>query len=372
MTSNKKNVFLGLTLALFSTSVFADITMQTNYNHTGVHIAPLFLQPSSNNLKYAVFVSGHQPTHQSWHNQEINTHYTPAFELGINYAIPQSTYQASIDWLYFNSNNSDSKQASQNTDIATVEFVAPPYDVGPAVFGIKRGQGQANFNFNNIRFNIGKFIETNSNLQVRVFGGIDILRINQAVTALFNDYAGSPLVPGQSYPKPADPYFYFQTKNTSDYLGAGPDLGVDIQYTTNSGLGISGQFLGTLTAGSISANDQFKSASARLLLLGITTSYQAITAPNSTIVVPGFDSRLGLTYDHTWWNKVGVKVEAGYLFAYYNNAISQISPDTLVQAGIDSTIPEFATGTMAINSTTVSSSPFSLQGPYLNVTINLV
>jgi hypothetical protein len=50
-------------------------------------------------------------------------------------------------------------------------------------------------------------------------------------------------------------------------------------------------------------------------------------------------------------------IEAGYRFAYYMNAISEISPETLVQAGDNPGIPEFSTGTMAINSTTSTSSP---------------
>jgi hypothetical protein len=54
------------------------------------------------------------------------------------------------------------------------------------------------------------------------------------------------------------------------------------------------------------------------------------------------------------------------------DAISAISPDTLVQAGDDPAIPEFATGTMAINSTTSTNSPFSLNGPYLSLTIILI
>src|SRR5437764_2728910 len=64
----------------------------------------LYLKPYSDNLKYATFVSGTQPFFQSWHYQEIKPDYHPAFELGLNYAIPCTPYSAAIHWTHLNSN----------------------------------------------------------------------------------------------------------------------------------------------------------------------------------------------------------------------------------------------------------------------------
>lgn len=366
------NFLCGITLSILSTSTLADIAPAPADNNSNFHFSALFLQPGSNNLKYAVFVAGNQPYSQSWHNQIIDPGYSPAFEIGFNYGIPQSLYNASIDWLYLNTNDSSSKQASQSTDISTVQFVAPPYDVGPAVFAIKRANSTVNYNFNSVLLNVGKIYDYNSNLQMRLFGGLNLLRLTQTIKTVFSDLAGSPPVATQAYALPADPAFYFQTKNTSQYLGAGPDLGVNIQYKANNGLGVIGQFMGVLTAGSMNAKDNFTSASARLMALGNTTSRQEISVPSSTEVVPGFNSKLGLFFDHSWRNSLNLSIEAGYRFAYYANAISGVSPATLVQPGVNVTIPEFATGTMAINSTATTNSPFNFKGPYINFTVDLI
>jgi hypothetical protein len=43
-----------------------------------------------------------------------------------------------------------------------------------------------------------------------------------------------------------------------------------------------------------------------------------------------------------------------------------------IEAGDNIAIPEFATGTMAIQSTDYKNSPFSLQGPYLELTVDIM
>jgi hypothetical protein len=340
-----------------------------NNNKSSFYISLLYLQPYSNDLKYATFVSGTQPYYQSWHYQEIVPSYHPAFELGFNYIIPHSIYSAGLSWMHLNSNDTSSKQASTNTDIATVEFVGPPYEMSPPVFGIKRVDSKVNFNFDTILVNGSKLVEWDySHLQAKFFGGVDILKVNQTITTTFSDYAGAPATP-YSYPLPPDPSFSFQTQNVSKYLGAGPDLGMNIRYKTNSGFGLMGEFLGLITAGTIQAQDNFTSTSARLTTLGIGTSQQQITSPNTTQVVLGADGKLGVFYNYRGTKIPEITIEAGYRLAAYLDAISTINPSTLVQPGTVVTTPEFATGTMAIVSTDARSRPFSFNGPFINFKI---
>lgn len=362
-------VICAITFTLLATTVLANQPDTLTNNKSTAHLTLLSLQPGNNNVKYAVFVSGNQPLSQSWHNQVVNAKYAPAFELGFNYGFDPSFYNMSIDWLHFNSSDSRTKQASENTDPTTVEFVAPSYDVGPAVFGIKRAKGTVDYDLNSIFLNIGKNYDYNANLHIRVFGGLNLLRIRQTLRTVFSDYAGSPPIFTQAYGLPADPDFYFQTKNSSQYQGIGPDLGVNIRLE-NNGVGLITQFSGALTAGSIHAVDHFRSASRRLMDNGIATSSQEITTPSSKEVVPALDSKLGLFYEHTWKNACDLTIEAGYRLAYYINAIAKINPDTLVQAGANIAIPEFATGTMAINSTTDSTTSFNVKGPYISIVMN--
>ena len=130
-----------------------------------------------------------------------------------------------------------------------------------------------------------------------------------------------------------------------------------------------GEFIGMLTAGTIKAEDDFTSTSARLTTLGIGTSHQQITSPDTTQVVMGADGKLGVFYTYQGKNIPEVTIEAGYRMATFVNAISTVTPNTLVQPGTVLTTPEFATGTMAIVSTSATTHPFNFNGPFLNIKI---
>lgn len=337
-------------------------------NKTFFYLSGLYVKPSSDNLKYATFVSGTQPYYQSWHYQAIDPNSHPAFELGINYALPATPYSAAIYWTHINTNDSSYKQASTNTDLSTVEFVGPPFEMSPPVFGIKRVDSRNNFDFNNVLLNVSSLVEYSPHLQARFFGGIAILNLNQTLTTTFSDYAGSPAT-AYSYALPPDPLFSFQLQNVSKYLGAGPDVGLSIRYEMASHFGFLGQFLGLLTAGTIKTVDNFTSTSTRLTNLGIAISHQQITAPDATQIVFGGDGKLGMFYHYQSMRAVDVTIEAGYRMAGYLNAISTVDPNTLVQPGTVFVTPEFSTGTMAIVSTNAKSHPFNFNGPFLNLII---
>jgi hypothetical protein len=349
-----------------STRLFKDTTY--DLNKTSFYAGLLYIKPYSNNLKYATFVSGNQPYFQSWHYQEIKPSYHATFELGFNYAIPRTPYGASIDWTHLDSNDSSSKQATTNTDLTTIEFVGPPYEMSPPVFGIKHVDSNVNFNFDNILLNASKVWAIDSHFVGRFSGGLDFLKLNQTLTTTFSDYAGTPATP-YSYPLPPDPSFSFQTQNLSKYFGVGPDIGLSLRYKFDSGFGIMGEFVGMLTAGTIKAEDDFTSTSARLTTLGIGTSHQQITSPDTTQVVLGADGKLGVFYTYQGHNLPELTIEAGYRIATFTNAISTVNPSTLVQPGTVIVTPEFSTGTMAIVSTDASTRPFNFNGPFLNIKI---
>lgn len=346
------------------------LLMPFSNNKSFFNVGLLYVEPESDNLKYATFVSGTQPFFQSWHYQSIKPDYHPAFELGFNYAIPQTFNSAAINWVHLNSNDSSFKQASTNTDLSTVEFVGPPYEMSPPVFGIKRVNSHVNFDFDSILLNVSRLVQFDPCLQVRFFGGVNILRVNQTLTTTFSDYAGSPAT-AYSYPLPPDPSFSFQTENVSRYTGLGPDVGLSVRYRLESGFGLLGDILGVLAVGSMSTQDNFTSTSARLTSVGIGTSHQRITAPNATQVVFGADAKLGLFYNYQGRSIPNFTIEAGYRIANYLNAISTVRPNTLVQPGTVFITPEFSTGTMAIVSTTAKSHPFSYSGPFINVKIDI-
>ena len=358
----------GLSLSSVYSGTFAAPWKDAPVNKSSVEVygGLLYLQPSSNNLKYAVFVSGQQPYLQSWHYQSINPAYSPAFELGLNYNFATVPYQASVSWLRLNTNDSAHKQASEDVSLSTVEFVAPAYEVGPPAFGIKRADGNVTFDLDDIKLNMGRFFALGTNIQAKLFGGLNILRLNQKVTTVFSDFPGALPTP-YSYALPPDPAFIFETQNNSKYLGAGPDVGLNIQYKAYRGFGFVGEVLGAITAGTNKVVDNFNSNSSRLISLGLGPTHQEITTPNTTQIVPSIDGKLGVFYNYSGHYIHDLTIEAGYRMAFYYNAISEVNPSSLVQAGTVAITPEFATGTMAINATESRSRNFGFNGPYLTL-----
>ncbi|MDP3705597.1 MAG: Lpg1974 family pore-forming outer membrane protein [Legionellaceae bacterium] len=338
------------------------------HNQSGFHIGVLSLQPQSNNLAYAYWVAGIQPYYQNWHAQMLNPSNSLAYELGYNYAVAQTPYSASIDWLHINTSDSSFKQASESSSLLTIEFVAPPFEMSPPVFGIKRADSNLKFGFDNVGINVGKLFEFNSKFRAKLVGGIDILHVDQTITTVFGDFQSIPGTP-YSYTLDADPSYSLQVQSQSKYVGVGPDLGLDVEYDVIGGFGMIGQAKGSLTAGTTSTEEFFQGTSANLTALGIGISHQQITTPNKTQVVPGFDGKLGLYYRYFGVKVANFTLEGGYRMLTYLNAITTITPATLVQPGTVTVTPEFATGTLAIVSITKQDSPFNLNGPYINLKI---
>lgn len=383
-----KKRFLGINLAtllvLSSTANAAHVEkLQPQYkdgdlaaesyanNKSFFSIGLLYLKPNSDNLKFATFVSGIQPYYQSWHYQDINPIYHPAFELGAGYAIHNSPYSATVYWTHLNSDDYASKQASTSTNLTTVEFVAPPFEMSPPVFGIKHVSAKVNFAFDHVMLDISKSTEYGSHIQTQFSGGLSILNLNQTLTTTFSDYAGSPATP-YSYATPPDPLYSFQLQNISRYLGIGPNIGFGVRYQSDSGFGVLGQILGMMTVGTIKTQDNFASTSARLAALGINTSYQHLTVPNATQLVFGADGKLGGFYHFHMNHMTDVTIDLGYRMATFLNAIATVNPSTLVQPGTVTVTPEFATGTMAIVSTDTRTRSFGFNGPFLDVKVDII
>jgi hypothetical protein len=336
-----------------------------------VHATLLYLQPTNNDLKYSVFVFNTQPYSQDWAYQVLNPSYTPAFEIGAGYAFYQTPYDISLDWLHLHSSSSASQQANPVVSLANVQFVAPPYDVGPAVFGIKNAASSAVFNVDNIGLHAARLFNFDDNtFQIKLFGGINIVNIKQDVTTTFSDYPGT-LPTSVTYATAPDPVYSFQTNNTSHYTGAGPDFGINILYRMQHGFSLVTQAQTMLTVGTISSHDSFTSVSSRLIAVGIPVSQQYISTPKMTQVVPGLDAKLGIQYEFASKNQYHFTVEMGYRVFEFINAISNVSPGTLVQVGQNTSTPEFATGTMAIQSTQTHQSNLGLNGLYLDFKLDL-
>lgn len=359
-----------LSVAFLSTSsVYANQPPQHLLEVSGAWLA---LKPMSNNYTYAYYVAGTQPYFQSWHAQSIDPSYSSAFELGVLYHFKDSSLNANIDWIHLTSSDSADKQGNQTIKFANIEFVGPPFEMSPPVFGIRHVDSELKYNFDNVAINLEKVFSMSEEwLHAKIMAGINILYLKQNISTTFSDLIGAEPTP-YSYPLPPDPSFSFNIDSISEFMGLGPDLGLRGQLEIFKGLSIVGTAFGSLNVGTTSVQENFRSTSSQLTKEGIGVSKQQITTPNKTQIVPGFDGKLGLMYQVKNKHIPNFSVEGGYRLISYMNAISTTAPQTLVQPGTTIGTPEFSTGTMAIVSVTQQDRPFNLNGPYVELKLSMM
>lgn len=357
-------------LVSICTGFAGSVETQPAQGHWEFGLTGLAFLPSGGNLDYAVSVAGRQPVEQSWTYHSVDPSLSPGWDLVLGYRFAQSENSIVADWLHLQSADGDLYQVSDPTAIgANVQFVAPPYDVGPAVFAIKAARSTARFGLDDVGLNGRHRFTITPKFHVDLLYGAKFLRIVQTVKTTFSDNQGYPAIPGLTLPVPADPNWYFTTTNTSNFLGAGPDIGVDLNYQLGDGFGVRAKTTATAAIGRVTRQDDFNSRATDPISRELKYNNQFLSAPNSTRVVPGLDAQVGVNYTHTMNNDDSVTVELGYRGAAYVNSISSVQPSSLVQRGTTA-VPEFVTGVMAINSTSITDSTFSFNGPYLTLDFN--
>ena len=354
-----KNMFL-FTVFFFMSNANA----QDYLDHTKVSLSWLFLKPYSSNHAYASLVSGTQPYYQNWHLQVVNPNYSSAFEVALQSNILENILSGSASWLHFNSNDSNNVQGNSTLNDKNIAFVGPLFEMSPPVFGIRRADAQLKYNYDDINLNLEKLFSNKTNMLGKLIGGLKVLSIKQTFTTVFSDLVGALPTP-YSYALSPDPSYTFQIQSISSFIGLGPDLGLNGEIEIGYGFSLIGNAMGSLSVGTSSIQEKFQATSERLTNLGIGTSYQQITTPNKTQLIPGFDGKLGVAYKFEKKQSHHFKIEAGYRLLSYINAISTTAPQTLVQPGTEIATPEFSTGTMAIVSVTQQDRPFNLNGAYI-------
>lgn len=361
-----KKIMLPIAL-ICATTIYAD----EQANQVAINLGWLYLKPTSNNHTYAYYVSGTQPYNQSWHAQAINPSHSSAFELGLEYIFQDNKLGLAGNWVHLHSTDSANKQGNQTLEVANIEFVAPPFEMSPPVFGIRHAEAQLSYNYDDFMVNLEKILTTPTWMHAKIIAGIKVLRLKQTMDTTFSDLVGAEPTP-YTYPLTPDPSFSFEIQSISNFIGVGPDLGLTAELEILKGLSVVGAAFASLNVGTTSIQENFTSTSQSLTQLGIGVSEQQVTTPNKTQIVPGFDGKLGLRYQFKSLHNLNTTLEAGYRLISYINAISTTNPQTLVQPGQNPSVPEFSTGTMAIVSMTQQDRPFNMNGPYLELKLTIV
>lgn len=353
-----------------------EASIQSNMqDHMHAYAELIYLQPRGYPTIYGVVISGLQPYNPSWSEKIVDMGYVPGFEIGVGYQPFVRSEMVALTWMHLDA----TKDAATNVPIGLTVYpngntnyqtVAPIYDMGPGIFGIKSATGANHFAFDRASLQIDNISQKkrelfNKSLHSAFKLGLDVIRINQSLTSTYFNNVGFPATT-LSYAVPADPGYKFIDKATSGYWGVGPSLGVDLAYGLHDTFQILSQSLISLTCGPVTSKDNFQGFSS----LNPNVGPQSLSTPSQVTIVPGFETKLGLEYQNYRWQKYQFSIQAGYRLASYLNAIWMVRPATLVLPGTAAG-PEVATANMNIRTPAYEKNNFTWNGPYLRASLKL-
>jgi Legionella pneumophila major outer membrane protein precursor len=291
----------------------------------------LYLQPGAGNLEYGTLVNPLPPTTPHWTNQSLKPDFSPAFNFGLRYRATEAD-DIQLNWTHLNTTANASFGASPT------QMVGPPYLIGPESGMYSAGSGAVQSKYDAVHLDGGHTFCTECPFQMRVFGGVEVARIGQNLSGLFESADGTA----------ASGY-----TTTSSFTGAGPRLGFKGQYALGDV-----QFIGEMAAAALIGPSQgridFFTNSPT-----VGPNNQSLTSPNATQVIPSIDARLATAYSFPASTYGQFRVELGYQAAVYFNAVSQYS---LTQVPTSLMLPPVG---IFLATAQHLQSNFTTQGPYV-------
>ena len=307
-------------------------------------IAAIALAPSASNLNYAIYNKALPLLSPNWREQELNPGYSGAFELGVRYIFAnQNANDIQLDWTHLNSRTTGNISAD-----GIQFFIGPDYEIGPDAASIRNASGSATFRYDMVNLDAGQFLSFGQHVMMRFFGGLSAGSLQEEVKATFT---------GTNITAPVGP-FSFSSDTTSNFTGIGPRAGMEMSYRANNGFGILGEAAVSALIGGSHSTMRFSTTTSLF-----TNNPQSIVDQNTTQVIPGFDAKLGISYQHECSRGSLFTIQAGYQAAVYINAINQYSPGTYV-----ATEP-VQTGGLFVSTMNHTQSNYSVQGPFVKFAV---
>lgn len=254
-----------------------------------------FLQPGAGNLEYGTLTTPLPLPTPNWSNQSLKPNFSPSFTLGARYMANESN-DVQLNWTHLNATTNDQFFASPT------QMVGPPFLIGPESALYKAGFGTVKHSFDAVNLDAGHTFCAECSFQFRAFGGVEVARIGQNLTGLFQSPGG---VAASS-----------NTVN-SLFTGAGPRVGIKGQYGFGD-FALIGEVAGAALIGSARSRIDFTTVSPAL---GVNN--QSLTSPDATRIVPSIDARLATAYTFRPTSYGLFKVELGYKAAVYFDAVNQ-------------------------------------------------
>ena len=308
---------------------------------TEITLGAVFLQPTGTVLDYAVLGTTEPTLSPRWNVATINPGYTAGFELGGRYHTQNAAHDVQINWTHVATRDSSVTHAG-STEIAVPMFQVQTDLTNPS----QQAQATAQFNYDIVNLNAGQWVDYGHSTEMRFYAGLSGGQLKETLTRSYKDNAAT---------------FMQTSENVSKFTGAGPLFGISGVYNLPFHLDLKGAVSASALIGQMQPSTNFSSSSSDLEDIGVSTNYQAISPADSTQVVPGLTAQLGLSYAHAFNHGGLVTIDAGYQAATYFNAIVAYNPSAVSS--------EISLGSLNITALEKSVSNFSMNGPYVKVTM---
>jgi hypothetical protein len=337
-----------LALSCYTTAYGSHIKQNMPTSTITGSITGLFLQPSVNNLQYAVYTTPLPLPAPNWYAQTIKPEYSASFDLELDYHFANGTDYIALDWLDFRSNDK-----AQFAATAPNTSVGPTYYFGPAEQFLLNTSANSSVDFvvDDVQLVAKHSVTLSQPIQIEPFIGVDSAYLKENTT---NNYAGTDPVYG--------PYTH-STYLNSKFTGFGPRIGLDARYFASSNYGINASMAGSVLVGDLASSTDFTSwtgYTSGVLARNNTPANTTLSKLSQTVIVPKVDAKIGLFFTKPLHTGTSITAQAGYMFTAYLNAINQVLPSSLVPGAWEA-------GSVAIISQAQQQSTLSLNGPYLTL-----
>lgn len=309
----KISVGLALLLSGLSANALADsspcsATVPSFNGGFTLGISGLYLRPTSDNLDYAVvYPINANGDALSGHVKSAEPDYDWGYRVSAGYLFPCTGNDLTL--TYSNFNHHTVNRADVPSDSILVGTVTPVFfqagDNASAAIA-----ANARYNYQTLDVDFGQHLNLGCNTHIKFIGGVRFADLDSTFKADYNTVTEEQSTVVESV----------ATRQHSEFKGAGPRFGTNLEYNLGNGFGIVGQATASLLVGNISTN--FDERDIELTGDDVTSDVAVGFHQRHTArVVPNLTGKLGVNYNFEFCNPSRTKmtVEAGYQVDHYFN-----------------------------------------------------
>jgi len=320
-------------------------------------VGALFLRPGGSN-DYAVLVSPFNPNvatpilSPGWEPKGISPSFNANFLLNFRHIFSNSGTDLTLSWIHMRTSDNASFPVDRNPPPAQ-QMTGPFWNIGPDAGTTSSANGQVKYHYDVINGEIGKTINFDPDLQIRLFTGLSGLWIQQKLNA---DFSGT---------DPILDFYTFGIATKSKFSAAGVRLGFNTEYQWWQKIKFISSFAGNIFVGSQQPYTSTTGTGTVLTDAGIPVNHQFISHESYTQLVPALDGKLALKFSSNCYHKT-FSIEGGYMASVYVNAIQNYVPSTYVPDSLG-----IVTGSVFLQSLLKTTDSFSVDGPYVTFSLTL-